>query len=178
MSKANLLIYKRTPAVSIANKQKAPSQHTITHRDVLKEDDCQKLYTFCSSEQKQGCQPHEEESRDISRQRKISLNTTRGKAYQPLSKSKGKNISQANIQKDFKKDLSSYTIVSNNSSILNASAIIDRRKTDKLTIRDEKKEKQDNRINISINLSKNCLNEPINKENKYAINNIHEKANN
>lgn len=55
MSKANLLIYKRTPAVT-ANKQKTPSQHTITHRDVTKEDDSQKLYTFCSSEQKQAYQ--------------------------------------------------------------------------------------------------------------------------
>lgn len=49
MSKTNLLIHKRNPAVNMANKQKAPSQHTITHREILKEDDSQKLYTFCSS---------------------------------------------------------------------------------------------------------------------------------
>jgi hypothetical protein len=67
MSKANLLIYKRTPAANTANKQKTPSQHTITHRDTLKEDDSQKLYTFCCSEQKQACQAPEEDSRDISR---------------------------------------------------------------------------------------------------------------
>ena len=49
MSKANLLAYKRTPVLSIANKQKTPSQHTITYRDINKDDDSQKLYTFCSS---------------------------------------------------------------------------------------------------------------------------------
>jgi hypothetical protein len=84
-------------------------------------------------------------------------------------------VSQVNIHKDRKKELSSYTILSNNSSILNTSAIFDRRKTDKLTIRDEKKEKEDNRINISINLSRHCMNEPINKENKYVVSNVHEK---
>lgn len=49
MSKTNLLINKRNPTVSILNKQKNMIQNTTTYRDIIKDDDSQKLYTFCSS---------------------------------------------------------------------------------------------------------------------------------
>jgi hypothetical protein len=56
--------------------------------------------------------------------------------------------------------------MTNNSAILNSSVIVERRKTDKPSARELAKENDDNRINISINLSRNCFNEPTNKENK------------
>jgi hypothetical protein len=124
MSKTHLLISKKTPFVSIANKPRNVIQNTITHREPLKDEDSQKLYTFCSSEQKQQMQPLEEEASNVSRERKTSFNNVRGKMYQPLSRSKGKTVSQVNITKGYRKETGNCSISNNNSLLLNNSTLI------------------------------------------------------
>jgi hypothetical protein len=96
-------------------------------------------------------QPKEESH--ISRDRKSSFNNSKCNSFYALSRSKGKNSSQAVIpHSQVRKETSQL-----NTSQLNSSLLSERRKTEKPSAREEKK------INISININRQHLAELQNK---------------